>query len=184
MKARRNILIGLLMTSLSAWGISRGLAFSWVGTIFFGGGTIFFIVKFFRSTIRGVEISDQNITGYKDQNEKNFKEIYTDNGIFTFSDLGFSIKTKEGVQSIKWTEIISMHGYKEDHYVTDNICLDVFCDNNQSFKITEETRGWFRFLDHSKKALPSIDKSSELKISTPDFEKKMTVVYNRPDGQM
>jgi hypothetical protein len=167
------------MTSLSAWAISRGLAFSWIGTIFFGSGTILFIVKYFRTNFNGVKDSDQNIIDFKEQSRKNFKEIYNDNGIFTFGDNGFSIKTSEGVQSIKWNEIILIHGYKEDHFVTDNICLEVFCDNNQSFKITEETRGWFRFLDHSKKALLTIDKSWELEISTPVFENKLTVLYDR-----
>jgi len=167
------------MTSLSAWTITRGLAFGWLGTIFFGGGTILFVIKFFRPDFKWVKDTDPNIKEFKEQTEKEFKEIYNDNGIFTFSDNGFSIKTTKGVHKIEWTEIKSMLGYKEDHYATDSICLDVFCDNDKSFKITEETLGWFRFLDHSKKALPKIDKSWEIEISTPAFETNLTVVYDR-----
>lgn len=167
------------MTGLSTWAITRGLAFGWLGTIFLGGWTILFIIKFFRPNLSWVKDTDPNSKEFKEQTEKEFKEIYNDNGVFTFSANGFSIKTTKGVNSIKWTEIKSMLGYKVDHYATDSIFLDVFCDNAKSFKITEETLGWFRFLDHSKKALPTINKSWEIEISTPAFETNLTLVYDR-----
>lgn len=167
------------MTSLSAWTITRGLALGWLGTIFFGGRTILLVIKFFRPDFKWVKDTDPNSKEFKEQTEKEFKEIYNDNGIFTFHDSGFSINTTKGVHSIEWSEIKSMLGYKEDNYATDRICLDVFCDNDKSFKITEETLGWFRFLDHSKKVLPTIDKSWEIEISTPAFETNLTVVYDR-----
>jgi hypothetical protein len=72
-----------------------------------------------------------------------------------------------------------MIGYKEDLFTRDRICLDVFCDNDKSFKITEETLGWFMFLDHSKKALPTIAKYWEIEITSPAFETNLTVVYDR-----
>jgi hypothetical protein len=177
--AIRNILLGLLMTSLAAWTITRDLAFGWLGTIFFGSATILFVIKYFKPDFKWVKDTDSNSKEFKEQTEKEFKEIYNDNGIFTFSHNGFSIKTNKGIQTIEWTEIKSMLGYKEDHYAIDSVCLDVFCDNDKSFKITEETLGWFRFLDHSKKVLPTIDKSWEIEISTPAFETNLTVVYDR-----
>lgn len=167
------------MTSLSVWTLTRGSTFGWLGTIFFGGGTTLFIIKFFRPDFKWVKNTEPNSKEFKEQTEKEFKEIYNDNGIFTFRDNGFSIKTTKGVHTIEWTEIKSMLGYKEDQYATDRICLDVFCDNEKSFKITEETLGWFRFLDNSKKALPTIHKSWEIEISTPAFETKLTLVYDR-----
>jgi hypothetical protein len=177
--AKRNIILGLLMTSLSAWTITIGLTSGWLGIIIFGGGTILFVIRFYQPDIKWVKDTDPNRKEFKEQTEREFNEIYNDNGIFTFSDNGFSIKTTKGVQTIEWTEIKSMLGYKEDHYTTDSICLDVFCDNDKSFKITEETLGWFRFLDHSKKALLTIDKSWEIEISTPAFETNLTLVYDR-----
>ena len=177
--AIKNIIMGLIMTSVSAWTITRNLTFGWVGAIFFGSATILFIIKYFKPDFKWVKDTDPFSKEFKEQTEKEFKEIYNDNGIFTFSDNGFSIKTNKGIQTIEWTEIKSMLGYKEDHYATDSICLDVFCDNDNSFKITEETLGWFRFLDHSKKVLPTIDKSWEIEISTPAFETNLTVVYDR-----
>ena len=164
------------MTGISIWMATTNPASGWFGTIFFGGGTIVFIIKFFKPGFIYPEPTSQE---FKDRTEKEFKEIYNDNGVFTFSDNGFSIKTNKGVNNIEWIEIKSMLGYKEDHYAIDCICLDVLCDNDKSFKITEETAGWFRFLDHSKKAFPTIHKSWEIEISFPAFETKLTLVYDR-----
>ncbi len=178
-KALQNISLGLLMTSLSAWTITRGLIFGWFGVIFFGIGTVLFVIKFFRPDFKWVKHTDSTSKEFKEQTEKKFKEIYNDVGIFSFNVNGFSIKTTKGTHSIEWTEIKSMLGYKEDQLATDNICLDVFCDNGKSFKISEETPGWFRFLDLSKKALPTIEKSWEIEISFPAFETNLTVVFDR-----
>ena len=177
--AIQNILLGILMTSLSAWTITRSLVFGLIGTIFFGGGTILLFIKFLRPDFKLVKDNDPNSKKFIAQTKKEFERIYNDNGIFTFNDNGFSIMTDKGMQTIEWTEIKSMLGYKEDHFATDNICLDVFCDHEKSFRITEETSGWFRFLDHSKKALRTIDISWEVEISTPAFETNLTVVYDR-----
>jgi hypothetical protein len=167
------------MTSLSAWAITRGMVLGWIGTIIFGGGTILFVIKFFQPDFKWVKDTDPNSKDLKELAEKEFNEINNDNGIFTFNDNAFSIKTTQGVQTIEWTEIKSMLGYKEDHFTTDSICLEVFCDNDKSFKITEETLGWYRFLDHSKKAFPTIDKSWDKEISAPAFETNLMVVYDR-----
>jgi hypothetical protein len=167
------------MTSLSAWTLKGGWIFGWLGIIFFGGGTVLFIIKFFRPDFKWFKDTDSNSKEFKEQTGKTFIEMYNDNGIFTFSDNGFTVNTNKGVNAIEWTEIKSMLGYKEDNITTDNICLDVFCDNDRSFNVTEETPGWFRFLDHSKKALPAIDKSWEIEIATPAFETNLTVVYDR-----
>jgi hypothetical protein len=167
------------MTGLSAWTIIQNLTFGWLGIIFFGGGTILLAIKFIRPGFKWVKDTNPNSKEFKEQTEKVFKEIYNENGIFTFKNNGFSIKTNNGVQTIEWKEIKSMLGYKEDHFATDRICLDVFCDDNKSFRITEDTSGWFRFLDHSKKALPTIDESWEIEITTPAFETNLTVVYDR-----
>lgn len=113
-----------------------------------------------------------------------FMEVYNDDGIFTFSDKGFSIRSSEGLQTIEWSEIISMIAYKEDHYIIDCICLDVFCDNGFSFKITEETSGWYRFIEQSEKALPSIGESWEFEIASPAFKTNLTLVYDRKNRSL
>jgi hypothetical protein len=176
-KVIRNILLGLLMTGLSAWTTTRGFTFGWLGTVFFGTCVILLVIKFFRPDFKWVKDTDSK--EFRAQTKEEFEKIYNDNGIFTYNDKGFSIMTDKGIKLIEWTEIKSMLGYKEDHFATDSICLDVFCDNDKSFKITEETSGWFRFLDHSKKALPTIDKSWEIEISTPAFKTNLTIIYDR-----
>ena len=143
-----------------------------VGIFFFGLSTLFFIVKYFR------------FKEFKPKTEVEFLEIYNDNGIFTYTDDGFIVKTKGGDQNTLWSEVTSMVGYKEDRFTIDNICLDIFCDSDKGFKISEETSGWFMFLDHSKKQFPSIDKSWEVEIATPAFETKMTLIYDRQNRSL
>lgn len=179
----RNILLGLLMTSLSIWTIRSGSVLGWISTVFFGCATAIFITKLLNPNIQWLKDTDVNSKEFKALTEKEFNKVFNDTGIFTFSENGFSVKTSKGVQAVNWHDVKTMLGYKEDHYATDCICLDVFCQNDFSFKITEETLGWFKFLDHSKKALVTINKSWEIEIATPVFETSLTLVYdkqNRP----
>ena len=172
------------MTSLCVWLINRNFTFGWIGTLFFGGGTILSIIKYFQPNFNWFTRIDPNSKEFKEQTEKEFNEIYNDNGIFTFEVDSFTIKTTKGIYLIQWSEIKSMLGYKLDNFATDCICLDVFCNQEKNFKITEETAGWFRFLDNVKKALPTIDKSWHIEISTPTFETNLTVIYDKENRSL
>ena len=53
--------------------------------------------------------------------------------IFTYSDNGFTVKTKNGDKTIEWIQVSKLTGYKRDYFTTDCICLVVDYDNGQNF---------------------------------------------------
>ncbi|KGO86680.1 hypothetical protein [Flavobacterium suncheonense] len=116
--------------------------------------------------------------------KKDFMEIYNDDGIFTFFENSFSIKFENSVDSINWSEINSMIAYKMDLYTTDLICLEIYCSNNLNFKINEETPGWFRFIENSKKMLPNITENWESSIVLPAFATNLTLIYDKENRNL
>jgi hypothetical protein len=108
-----------------------------------------------------------------------FDEIYKDIGIFEYQDNGFTINLESGQQKIKWDDIQTVFGYKLDLYTTDCICADIFCGNDKSFRVTEDTSGWFQFQIRLKEKFPNIHKTWEIEIAAPAFETTLTLVYDR-----
>jgi hypothetical protein len=172
----RNISLGILMTGISIWALSENSIYGWIGTLFFGISTIVLIIVRYRRTNGLINNIENEEFDLKTKNE--FENIFNETGIFTYNDNGFFVETEQAKLSAKWTEVKSLLGYKEDHYTSDSICLDIFCDNHEGFSITEETKGWYMFLERSKEALPTIDISWEVEISTPAFETNLTLVYD------
>jgi len=166
------------MTSISALSIEVNFLFGWLGLFFFGFLSIMFLIKIFKSNFKWVSDTNINSKEFADKTSADFSRLYNDNGLFT-SDTGFIIKTEKGNKTIEWKQIETLIGYKKDYLTTDCICLVVEYNDTQNFEITEEHSGWFQFLEHLKTEFSTVDKSWEIEISTPAFETKMTVLYDR-----
>lgn len=110
---------------------------------------------------------------------KDAEALVIDPGIFAYIDEGFVINLKEAQYSIPWVNVQAIFGYKEDLVTMDEICLDIFCDNNISFKITEETPGWCVFLEKIGVHFPSIKKGWSLEITLTPFARNLMLVYER-----
>lgn len=151
----------------------------WVGLVFFGSLSLLFLFKFINPKFKWVNDTNINSKEFLDKTKNDFEKLYNENGLFTYTDKGFIVKTESGDKVVEWTQINTLTGYKRDYFATDCICLVVEYENNQGFEITEEHLGWFQFLKHSKKAFPTIDQSWEIEISTPPFETNMTVLFDR-----
>ncbi|MBO9703289.1 MAG: hypothetical protein J7604_23950 [Sporocytophaga sp.] len=115
---------------------------------------------------------------YKAQIAKEFNDRLIDNGIFQYTENGFIISFPETIE-VNWNQIQSIFGYKVDLMMTDLICIDVFCDNNISFSLTEETAGWFVFIDFLKEQFPTIEGHWNINISQTAFATNLTLVYDR-----
>ncbi|MEX6690886.1 hypothetical protein QTN47_25480 [Danxiaibacter flavus] len=178
-KSLKYLAVGLAMTSVCIWSIKDDFWFGWVGLIFFGVINLMFLIKIINPKFKWVNDTDINSQAFTDITKTDFNKLYNDNGIFTYFDNGFAVKTKKGDKTIEWTQISKLTGYKRDYFTTDCICLVVEYGDNQNFEITEEHSGWFQFLEHLKQAFPSIDKSWEIEISTPAFATNLTVLYDR-----
>jgi hypothetical protein len=117
--------------------------------------------------------------------EEEFLEFIDSEGIFNYYPDGFTLAIKNNDRrKIFWTDIESMLGYKEDNYLTDTICLDLILTNGKTFKLTEETPGWHKFLTLTKEKFPQIDKDWEVDISTPAFETKLTLIYDKKNRDL
>lgn len=103
----------------------------------------------------------------------------SDDGIFTYTDKGFQLKISQDVHQLEWRQVKTMIAYKMDRFASDDICMDVFCDNGVNFTVSEETPGWYRFVDHSKKNISDIANFWEIEMVTPGFEANLSIVYDR-----
>ncbi|MCA6368761.1 MAG: hypothetical protein IM631_20985 [Cytophagales bacterium] len=115
---------------------------------------------------------------YKEQTDKDFNDRLVDNGIFRYTETGFAI-TLTDTKNIEWKKIQSIFAYKLDLMTTDEICIDIFCDDNISFRVTEETAGWFVFLERLKEQFPTVEEDWNVSITHPAFATNLTLLYDR-----
>lgn len=107
-----------------------------------------------------------------------FEERMKEPGIFTFHEDGFTLAFRSGSKTVRWDDVERLVGYKHDDLTTDMICLDVE-HGNTCFTITEDTDGWFVFLDRTMAAFPNIPKNWEVDVAQPAFATNLTVLYDR-----
>jgi len=169
------------MAGISVWMAKTDLVFGQIATVFFGSIALLLLVKHFKNNARENNIK-LNQPASKAPASNQPAEL--SNEIFTFNGENFTIQIEQEVRSVSWKQVQSMIAYKIDRFASDNICLDVFCDNNINFTITEESAAWDKFLDHSKTALPVIDKFWEIEIVALAFETTPTVVYDRQNRDL
>jgi hypothetical protein len=168
-------LFGLLIIS---WGfvIMCALTAYYWGLLFFG---LCAIVTTYPLIDPKKKIIFTGTKEYKDHIEKEFQEKRKDLGIFTYTDNGFQVKILEQQYNVIWTDIQAMFGYKVDQYALDEICMDVFCNNDVSFRVTEESAGWYVFQDRVFEKFPSIKQNWYIEIAFPAFATNLTLLYEK-----
>ncbi len=115
--------------------------------------------------------------------KQNLDIKFNDLGIFSYNALGFDIDLKDGFHSIKWTEIERLQAYKVDLLTTDEICIEITFDN-KTILVTEETKGWYQFIDKIKSELPFVNNNWEALVLETPFEYNLTTIYERADRKM
>ncbi|MBX3242030.1 MAG: hypothetical protein KIT80_13665 [Chitinophagaceae bacterium] len=115
--------------------------------------------------------------------KKNWEVKHSDLGNFEYNDLGFDINLDNELHSIKWTDIERLRAYKVDLMTTDEICMDITF-NNRWIMITEETSGWYQFIERLKSVLPEINNDWEALVLKSLFEYDLTTIYERIDRKM
>jgi hypothetical protein len=115
--------------------------------------------------------------------KKNWEIKYNDLGIFSYNSLGFEIDLKSGYHSIKWIDIERLQAYKVDLLTTDEICIDITF-NNKTIVITEETKGWYQFIEKFKLSLPFLNDNWETLVLETPFEYNLTTIYERNDRKI
>ena len=137
-----------------------------------------FISTLFKSNTLTVDKFDIS----KDLKKQNWDIKFNDLGIFTYNDFGFDIDLKDCSHSIRWTEIERLQACKVDLMTTDEICIDITFEN-KTIIITEETTGWYQFIDKLKSSL-QINNDWETSVLKSPFEYDLTTIYEREDRKM
>jgi hypothetical protein len=95
----------------------------------------------------------------------------------TLTESGFCIYHNGLICSFNWEEIDTLTGFKIDRFTVDDICIKVK-SRNKVVIANEEFDGWRRFIDELLNNFPGIDKSWELIIAQPQFERNETVLLD------
>ncbi len=107
-----------------------------------------------------------------------FEKRYADEGIFSYTEAGFTISFDSKPTSIQWNEIDTLLAYKKDLLATDEICLDMHW-RGQMIRISESTNGWYQFLERLPKIFPGIKQSWNFDIIHPAFATNLTLLFDR-----
>lgn len=121
---------------------------------------------------------DTTTTDGKEIQTKTTELIFSDLGAFTYKENGFDFTEQAQVYSILWADIESIFGYKRDLFTIDELNLDIYAKNNFRLHLTEETPGWYQFIEKIKQAFPTIDKEFEATLMFPPFATNMTLIYD------
>lgn len=97
-----------------------------------------------------------------EENKKRFEIKFNDLGKFIYDEDGFIFQANPDPQKIKWTDIERLIAYKQDLFTMDEICLDIFY-NNEQITITEETPGWYQFVEKTKLVFQIIPRNGTMK---------------------
>ena len=174
-----DLISGLICMIFTIGGIvilEKSELLTWVAIIFFGIGAVLLLLRYFNPNSKFLPKQKNE---FIELNEKEFMELYNSNGIFSYNENGFELSINETSTNFNWNEIQKLTAYKIDLLATDEICLFVEAENGKQFEISESTKGWFKFVEKTKKEFGNINKIWEIDISNPAFEKKETEIYNR-----
>lgn len=108
-----------------------------------------------------------------------FDRRLNDHGFFVFTQNGFEVDLGNQVCKYLWTDIAVIFGYKKDLRAIEMVFMDIFTIDETHFTINEETPGWYQFLEKSKENLNGIPDNWEIEITTPVFETKLTLLYDK-----
>lgn len=92
---------------------------------------------------------------------------------------GFSIQFKNGIDSHHWEEIETIFGYKKDLITYDEICMDIFLQDQHVITLTEELPNWIALNEKLTILFPGFDLSWYTSIMQPPFATNLTLLYDR-----
>ena len=118
-----------------------------------------------------------------DEVKERFERKFNDVGKFRYEEDGFIFQSSSGEQKVKWADIERLVAYKKDLVTIDEICLDIIY-NNREITVTEETVGWYQFLQKIRLEFPSIPENWDSDIAHPAFATNLRVLYQRADREM
>jgi len=168
------IALGFVIISLVA--MDKSSSSFWITFIFFGATAAILLWQFINPKNKFVGKNSEEANRIR-ANE--FKHLYNTKGLFEYDDTGFQFFNNGQLSKVKWESITQMVGFKIDLLTIDEICLHIEIQKSENLEISESTKGWFQFLKKIKEQFPSINKTWEIDIANPAFERNETVIYQK-----
>jgi hypothetical protein len=144
-------------------------------------GTSIFILTAIAYQHPKIWFSDTHNVEYDMEKIKNTpKENYPmyQDGIFSYSDSGFTVKLENSTLTALWTDIKTIRAYKVDLVTVDSIVIEVQLDNT-TFQITDEAPGHMKFMDTAANKLSAFKKDWFGVVAFPAFATNLTTIYER-----
>ena len=110
--------------------------------------------------------------------ERKMELTFADAGAFSYTEKGFAVTQKDQTNNFLWEEIDSVLVYKKDLFNVDQLNMELFLKSGSQLHLTEETPGFYQFLDRIKQTFPSIDNEFEAKLIFPPFETNLALIYD------
>lgn len=166
-----------LFVAAAIWTEPQYSTFSfWATVIFFGGGGLGMLYRLLNP--KNLFVTHSSPLG-KQIIANQFKEAQADLGPFIYDENGFILTESLGAAHYAWADIEAVFGYKEDEYVTDEICFEAFFKAGSRLKMTESTPGWYQFIRRLSEHISSIPPDWHIEIAVPAFETKLTLLYDK-----
>ena len=147
-----------------------------INIILFGFGGIFLLFRLLNTKNMFVTY-DSKIGKEILKNDSEFKN--SDFGYFQYSENGFEYELDLEKIKYNWTDIETVYGYKIDLLTYDEICIDIFTNDNKKLTITESDDGWFQFISRLSNIITEIKIDWYINISTPAFQKNLTLLFDK-----
>jgi hypothetical protein len=118
-----------------------------------------------------------------EERAQKFQQQLHDPGEFVYEEDGFIYVLRRGIEKIHWASIERLAAYKLDLMTMDEVCLDIIWDGRK-LMITEETPGWYVFIEKLNATFPYIPEDWDWAVVKPPFATNWTVLYEREDRKM
>jgi len=141
------------------------------------------VLKFISALFKNSTTTLDKFEVSEEVKRQNWAIKFNDLGIFSYNASGFDIDLKDGFHSIKWTDIERLEAYKADLMTTDEICVNIVFDN-KTIIVTEETKGWYQFIDKLQSVLPLTNSNWEDLVLKSPNEYHLITIYERSDRKM
>ena len=167
-------MVGGLATIISERNFSQGPAMLALGTAAF----VLTAVAYDHPKIWFSDSSnlEEDIERIKNTPKENFPS-YQD-GVFSYTDNGFTIKLDKGIRSVSWDEITLIRAYKVDQYTVDSIVIEIHLAET-FISINDDTAGHMKFMDNAADKLPNFKKDWFGVVAFPAFATNLTTIYEK-----
>lgn len=172
------VILGLfLFVAVAIWTKDKTSSLTfWGSIILFGGGGLFMLIQLINPN--NLFVSHDSELGKQILADR-FQKMKEDLGFFAYTNMGFNLSEYKGVTHYYWSDIETIFGFKEDHFTSDEICMDIFFSNKNSIRLTESTPGWYQFNKRLIQSIPTINENWDTEITQPAFATNMTLLYDK-----